>query len=90
MPWAIDPDPFPLAPDEGHRPRSDLSSAADWCERPLGNRGTAIDKWFRERTLADGRTAIHEHRRRIKRASDLWHTMLHTPRRGVFPVDELD
>ena len=47
MPGTVDPDPLPLTPDKGHRSRGNL--------RPTTN--------GRERALADGRTAIHEHRR---------------------------
>jgi hypothetical protein len=74
LPGIIDPDPLPLTPDEGSRFGGDLRSTPDWCER----------------ALADGRAAIHEHRRRVEGASSLRHTRLHASRREVFSLDELD
>jgi hypothetical protein len=71
MAGIVDPDPFPLAPDEGYSPRNDLSTAADRRERTLGYRGTTIDKWLRERSRTDGRTTIRKRRRQGQRASSL-------------------
>jgi hypothetical protein len=74
MPGIVDPHPLPLAPDEGYSFGGNLRSTTNW----------------RERALADGRAAIHEHRRRVEGASSLRHTRLHAPRREVFSLDELD
>jgi hypothetical protein len=61
MPGIIDPDPLPLTPGEWYRFRGNLRSIPDGCER----------------AFADGCTAIHEHRRRVERASTLGDTRLH-------------
>jgi hypothetical protein len=77
MPGIVDSDPLPPTPDEGCGAGGDLYSTTDGREWTLGHGGAAIDKWFRERALAHGRTAIHEHRRRVERASPLGHARLH-------------
>lgn len=77
MPGTVGPDPFPLTPDEGYRARGNLRSTTDRRQRALGHRRAAVDKWLGERPFANGRTAIHKHRRRVEWASGLRHTRLH-------------